>query len=99
MSLLALALPVLTTLGACSGEQTSNWPALEQERSAHFRYWVRSDDSELCPGITNDLERHRQALLDYLVGTQPDSRPRTAAGSSTLRLAMSPLEQAGRGAD
>lgn len=55
-------------LTACS-DAPSDWPSHLQEKSAHFKYWVRDDDSGSCAGITEDLERHRATLLTYLQGT------------------------------
>lgn len=56
-------------LTACS-DDPPDWPQHLQEKSAHFEYWVRDDDSTSCTGITDDLERHRATLLDYLPGIE-----------------------------
>jgi hypothetical protein len=62
-------------VAACSEGVNNNWPAEEQERSEHFRYYVRSDDSSLCPGITQDLERHRALVFGFLAGGLPEGDP------------------------
>lgn len=61
-----------TALGiaSCSDAAAPSWPNQELERSAHFRYFVRPDDSRQCAGITRDLERQRSLVFDYFGALQ-----------------------------
>jgi len=62
---LSITLAILALGLVACGEAAQNWPNQEQERSEHFHYFSRSDDSERCPGISTDMERQRSLAFDY----------------------------------
>ncbi|HEY0465302.1 MAG TPA: hypothetical protein VGC79_13905, partial [Polyangiaceae bacterium] len=61
-------------LASCSDTASPDWPNQELEHSEHFRYYLRSDDSRQCTGITQDIERQRSLVFDYF-GEAQASKP------------------------
>jgi len=55
---------------ACGAGRDFDLPSQELEQSEHFHYYARAGDRQACPGITQDMERHRSLVFDYFAGLQ-----------------------------
>jgi hypothetical protein len=69
----ALLFGILT--GACADSAPElDLPGHELATSAHFSYFVRNTDAFQCNEITEELEKHRDAVFDYFDDAFPERR-------------------------
>jgi hypothetical protein len=71
---------------ACS-EAPPDWPSHEQEKSAHFRYWVRDDDASTCSGITDELNATAPRCLPTCRAWKATKRSPTTSFATRRSLA------------
>lgn len=71
--LLALGASAISLVASC-GKSSQEWPDHLADQSEHFSYYTRPNDTEVCAGITSDLERQRALVLGYLKGIESGAR-------------------------
>jgi hypothetical protein len=59
---------------ACGGTDDNLLPTDVHWSSEHFDYYTRAADSSVCESVTETLERHRRAVIEYLGLSDGDAK-------------------------